>query len=308
MKMNREKSKRGFTLVELLVVVAIIGLLIGLLLPAVQMVRESARRTKCLNNLKQISLAVQTFHDSRRKIPPARGADRYLTWPVMLMPQLEQANLYDQFNLRLPYSEQPQSAIEQNVDVFICPSRRPGGHLSVSEKDNAPVGAVGDYGGNAGSGDTYDPPSNTWAGFESETNGVFSSGLARDNKIEDGKLISGGVGRFRFRDVTDGLSHTIFVGEKAVSSFAMGEPGGWGDNSIYNGDEPFSFMRMGGGPLEISSSDNSYPGLIPLWGSAHATLCNFAFGDGSVRNLRIEIDRETLRRLSSRNDGNIIAE
>ena len=308
MKTNREKSSRGFTLVELLVVIAIIGILIGMLLPAVQMVRESARRATCLNNLKQISLAVHSFHDARRKIPPSRGADRYLTWPVMIMPQLEEENLYDQFNLKLPYDQQPQAAIEQTVEVFVCPSRRPGGQLSVSEKDNAPVGAVGDYGGNAGSNEKFDPPGNTWAGFEAETDGVFSSGLARDNVIEDGMLISGGVGRFKFRDITDGLSHTIFVGEKAVNSSALGEPGGWGDNSIYNGDEPFSFMRLGGGPLGISSGDHAYPGLIPVWGSAHPTVCNFAFGDGSVRNLSLDIDPDTLRRLSARNDGEVIAD
>ena len=301
-------SKRGFTLVELLVVMAVIGILIGMLLPAVQMVRESARRTTCLNNLKQISLAVQNYHDAQRKIPPARGADTYLTWPVYILPQLEEDAHFEQFDLKLPYAEQNIEAIQRGLDVFTCPSRRPVGNLSVEEKDDAPLGAVGDYAGNAGSSDKFDPPTNSWAGFERPTDGVFSSGLATENEIVDGKLVKGGVGRFKYRDITDGLSHTIFVGEKAVNTDFQGFPSGWGDNSMYNGDEPFSFMRVGGRSLEIATNDRSYPGLIPIWGSAHNTLCNFAFGDGSVRNLRVEVDPETLRRLSARNDGQIIAD
>jgi len=175
------KPRNGFTLVELLVVMAIIGILIGMLLPAVQMVRESARRTTCLNNLKQISLAVQNFHDAQRRIPPARGADTYLTWPVYILPQLEEDAHFEQFDLKLPYAEQNIEAIQRGLEVFSCPSRRPFGNLSVEEKDDAPLGAVGDYAGNAGSSDKFDPPANSWAGFERPTDGVFSSGLASEN-------------------------------------------------------------------------------------------------------------------------------
>ena len=299
--------RRAFTLVELLVVISIIGILIGMLLPAVQMVRESARRTSCLNNLKQIGIGIQNFHDARRRIPPARGADKFLTWPVYIMPQLEESNLYEEFDLKRPYAVQPQEAVEASVTVFVCPSRRPTGSLSIQEKDDAQVGSVGDYAGNAGS-DIYFDINHTWAGFENETDGVFSSGLAIDNEVVDDKLIRGGVGRYKFKDITDGLSNTIFVGEKAVNPNFMGYNEGWGDNCIYNGDEPYAFMRIGGTNLPIASSPSSFPGIIPVWGSAHSTLCNFVFGDGSVRNLRVEIDGETLRRFSARNDGQVIAE
>ena len=100
----RNNPRTGFTLVELLTVIAIIGVLVGMLLPAVQMVRESARRTHCSNNMRQLGIAIQAYHSAKEQIPPARAADSFLTWPVYLMPYMEGNNLYDQFDIQAVYA------------------------------------------------------------------------------------------------------------------------------------------------------------------------------------------------------------
>ena len=297
-------KKHGFTLVELLVTIAIIGILIGMLLPAVQMVREAARRTACVNNLKQIGLAIQNYHGSRGRIPPARGADGFLGWPVYLMPELEQANLYDQYDLTRRYAEQDPELVKRPIPTMFCPSRRNSYKVARSDGEGVPVGATGDYAGNAGTDQFW--KDDAWAQFEAPTDGVFSSGLAMDNEVVDGLLVKGGVGRYKFRDIVDGQSNTIFIGEKGLHVQHLGEDGGWGDNSIYNGDQPFAIMRLGGLDIRMEHSTTSYTGLVPSFGSFHPGVCNFVLGDGSVKILAVDIERETYRRFCSRNDGQVV--
>lgn len=122
--------RRGFTLVELLVVIAIIGVLVALLLPAVQAARESARRTQCGNNLKQLGLAVHNYHDSFNYFPPggvSYGAccatPTYQTWSLAILPHMEQKPLYDRYDFNLPNEDPVNHAVVQTfLKSQICPS------------------------------------------------------------------------------------------------------------------------------------------------------------------------------------------
>jgi prepilin-type N-terminal cleavage/methylation domain-containing protein len=182
--------RRAFTLVELLVVIAIIGILIALLLPAVQAAREAARRTQCVNNLKQIGLAIQNFHDIRQEVCPlylsaartCTGTPKacwqpgtftnHVTWAVLLLPFMEQTNVYETWNIGGPVKAGSVTAnpptgqvaptggqlpFNVSVGTYFCPSRRtpPQSTVAATPGGQPPTGAaVGDYGavawGNAG--------------------------------------------------------------------------------------------------------------------------------------------------------------
>ena len=315
----KRRRRQAFTLVELLVVIAIIGILVGLLLPAVQTVRETARRTDCLNRVRQIGLSIEGYYQSVRRLPPSRAADGYLTWTVLVMPFQEDNNLYRLFDVTDRYAAQPAGVPSNSANLYFCPSRRWPGEVSQSESFGEQIGAVGDYAGNAGSHRFFDfggigtAYTGEWSLFDNEVDGVFNSGYANENPIDPmtGKLRGRPLGRYRLSEITDGLSTTIFVGEKSVDLEHRGQPGGWADGCIYNGNEPGTFMRLGGIGLGIEQ-DNRIgapgPGSIPTWGSDHKLTCNFVFGDGSTRGIAKMIDEQVLANLCSRNDGQVVTD
>jgi prepilin-type N-terminal cleavage/methylation domain-containing protein len=117
-------SRQGFTLIELLVVIAVISVLVGMLLPAVQKAREAAARISCANNLKQIGLALHLHHNDHDRLPPSRLGGARATWAVLILPYLEQDNLYRRWDLAQPYYAQPEVARATPVKGYFCPSRR----------------------------------------------------------------------------------------------------------------------------------------------------------------------------------------
>ena len=125
---HAEGHRAGFTLVELLVVIAIIGVLVALLLPAIQAARESARRTECQNHLKQIGLAIQTYHDTQKAFPMGRDRTDQLgvSWAFRLLPQIEESAIYASRDKTKRVDDAANdAAMRTPIQVYACPSRRP---------------------------------------------------------------------------------------------------------------------------------------------------------------------------------------
>jgi len=162
LKSSSGSKHHGFTLIELLVVMAIIGILVGLLLPAVQWAREAANRTTCANNLKQIGLAMLHYaDDNKQTLPASRLESGSGTWAVLILPYLEQDRLYNQWNLKLPYFQQPAATRQMSLSVYFCPTRRDaqtaglslvGDEIILRDGTLGPhhPGALGDYAANIG--------------------------------------------------------------------------------------------------------------------------------------------------------------
>ncbi len=323
------KQRTGFTLIELLVVIAIIGILVGMLLPAVQSVRQSARRTQCLNHLRQIGLACSNFHSSFQAFPPARLGPTpgtveetlhlpvsYASWFVRIMPFMEETNLYDQWNIKQRFEDQNSVATSTPVAAFLCPERR-----SLSDAVGKPIevdislpcgcpagvrlvdgGALGDYAGNAGDLS----PGAVGAPTDFYQPGQGTGVLITSRSLGDG--VNGPTtwtDRISVEKITDGSSNTILVGEAHKPQSELGLPPT--DAPIYSGYEFPSIARVGGpgAPITRNRHDQS-PTSFYQFGSWHAGVCNFAMADGSTHTFGNFIDPETLRRLCCRADGQTV--
>jgi prepilin-type N-terminal cleavage/methylation domain-containing protein len=299
---NHLRARFAFTLVELLVVIAIIGILVALLLPAVQAAREAARRSQCANNLKQIGLAVHHFEDSHKTLPSSRLGPQHASWFVQILPFMEQGNLFSQWDVSKTYYLQTPGARTTQVAEFYCPSRRApmlSTQFEISSTglpDTQPYpGALGDYAGNGGqfAGSIVDDPL---------CRGAFCQA---NSQISNGQIVTS-ESRTRLRDIKDGTSHTFLAGEKHVPRDKFGQSGpSWGDGAIYNGDFPRNFNRIAGNPkfdLGQGPDDLSGPWHCKF-GSYHAGICQFVYTDGHTTSLSNSTDLDTLNRLAVRDDG-----
>ena len=303
-KLSDCRRRRGFTLVEILVVIAIISVLIALLMPAVQHSREAARATQCRNNLKQMGVAIHNFYDQRQELPPSRNYDHYMTWAFLILPYMESVNLFDDWDPKKKYYYQTDEARLTPIPQYTCPSRRDpmestDGDDILSPHETSPhvPGITADYACSAGYG-----PGWNWI----HSKGAMIMGRATTiPPTPDGDFAPPGAtleqwkSRTSFNDLTDGVSNTILIGEKHVrpTQYGIAQE----DGAIYNGDHPGSFARCGGPGARIAR--DRFDDYHDNFGSHHDGFCQFLLGDGSVRNINVFISTDILGRLTVRNDG-----
>jgi prepilin-type N-terminal cleavage/methylation domain-containing protein/prepilin-type processing-associated H-X9-DG protein len=307
--------KPAFTLIELLVVIAIIGILIALLLPAVQKIREAAARIQCQNNLKQLGLAIHNYHDANNSLPPARvGRDAYATWPVLIAPYVEQQNFSNLWDITRIYHQQSPLARTTTLKIFFCPSRRSPMTSPGSENLDTSGTTDGNGGFESACGDYACCDGDGWHRNEAVARGAMIAPMLTNPNIGDNNPYPKQIYGFRsvtnFNAISDGLSNTLLIGEKHVRIGGLGRQDN-GDDAYYSGFNYDTAQRSAGWYIDdTTKTRQNKPLMKPTdaastirFGGWHTGLCNFVFCDGSVHSLPVNIDIETLRRLADRNDG-----
>ena len=325
---NSPPRRRGFTLIELLVVIAIIAVLIALLLPAVQAAREAARRTQCVNNFKQLGLAMHNYHDTMGAFPigrmgigynysPNRGQRR--TWAFSILPYFEQGNLFNAINFSLQFYERPNTTVIRTpLSVFQCPSDTP----SIQEPDTPYPRGKGNFAANWGNTHFYQDETNHGAASGNPYTGPYGPPI-----LFSGAPFKGNVST-SLRDMTDGTSNTILCAEVVMG---LNAAGGLYDHrgDLFNDDfnctmfntytPPNSKIpdRMGGNAngwpwCTYGRAPNVPPctGGVPSFNAArsrHPGGVNTLLADGSVRFMKDTINAQTWRALGSPNGGEVVS-
>ena len=335
----KTSSRTGFTLVELLVVIAIIGILIGMLLPAVQAVREAARRTQCMNNLRQFALASLNFESANMVFPSsglqaagffAGGTNRptlgreNLGWGFQILNQLEQNNLFDLRSDPVDggTANAPGQMLSFKIPTFNCPSRA--NRVAI---DGAGVFQLGDYAGCMTSWN-FGWQYGGWNGFNWQTQmsnqmepqfiwrGIIVKAV--NSFLESGVRDFQDFGEIGFGAVTDGTTNTILFAEKSVlASRYTAAPGDWWDapGYLHSADWPtmrgFHAAANGDFIWRDSLAADQRRGNSDFnehsFGSAHPGTLVAAMGDGSTHTINFSADGNSLDQLVRRDDGFIMS-
>lgn len=273
--------RRAFTLVELLVVMAIIGILVSLSLPAIQQVREAVRRTSCLNQLAQLGLAIQNYELSWEHLPAgvlnpagpilAEPRGQHVSFLVLLLPYLDHYGIANQFDQDLgAYADRNQPARQQVIAILNCPSSDK--FLQLNSSGNAGISSY------AGCHHGSETP------IEADNQGLLFLNS-----------------RIRLAEILDGASNTVLIGEKLTASSDLGWASGT-RATLRNTSEllsPQQWIQLGRGP-----DDSEAPlDFVGGFGSQHQIGSNFGLADGSVRFVHLHIDPQVLAALGNRADG-----
>lgn len=294
------RNIRGFTLIELLVVIAIIAVLIALLLPAVQQARETARRSQCLNNLKQIGLALHGYHDSMRTFPMGSGQMTSGSWgySMFILPYLDQGNAYATatFNstncctqIIAAQSANPPKPdpMSKAYSILQCPSDIFSGKQHIS----------GPAAGSLTCGNLY--PGNYLGVCGDKANPTACGGVsATTNPPGNGILFS--MSRVRISDILDGTSQTMIVGERGLPNDLVW---GW---IICGGHECEQYISAEKGVGVASNAPYTSGNIYYFW-SQHPGGANFLFADGSVRFLSRNMDLASYKKLATRAASDIVS-
>ncbi len=335
--MKTSSSRLGFTLIELLVVIGIMGILVALLLPAVQAAREAARRTDCSNRVRQLAFAAHMHHDAYNYFPPARYESRpdaqpadqcgleTPTWLARVMPFIEQVALGDRWDYSKPWHEHDEEVRTTVPDIFLCPSRRSGtqpvglrslrttttgggGRLPcgcpvpprpVDVTEQVP-GALCDYAGNHGDLSPGATGESTDFYYGGNGTGVI---ISVRPQCRNGTAISPSD-RIRMASVSDGTSNTFLFGEKYVPITQLGQfPY---DSPAYDGDHLPASCRLAGPGLRLAQGPNDVLADVFSFGSWHPGGVHFALVDGSVRLFSSGTDTKLLGSLANRHDARVV--